>query len=212
MVLTEGFDLPAIACISLARPTKQLGLFRQMAGRGLRPAPGKNNLVLIDHAGAVYQHGLLEDPIQWTLHTDQRAKNREHESRSRSQTSRLVECSQCGALRTGGEPCPQCGFMPKRGADAVIFRDGDLARVDRSGKPVASVDPIEQARWHAMLTQIAAERGYAPGWIGHKFKEKFGRWPAARITPRAPTPEVLSWVRSRQIAFAKSRQNNKVAA
>ena len=41
MVLTEGFDLPAIGCIVLARPTKQLGLFRQMAGRGLRPAPGK---------------------------------------------------------------------------------------------------------------------------------------------------------------------------
>jgi DNA repair protein RadD len=39
MVLTEGFDLPAIGCIVLARPTKQIGLFRQMAGRGLRPAP-----------------------------------------------------------------------------------------------------------------------------------------------------------------------------
>jgi DNA repair protein RadD len=37
MVLTEGFDLPAIGCIVLARPTKQLGLFRQMAGRGLPP-------------------------------------------------------------------------------------------------------------------------------------------------------------------------------
>ncbi len=52
MVLTEGFDLPTISCIVLARPTKQLGLFRQMAGRGLRPAPGKSNLILIDHSGA----------------------------------------------------------------------------------------------------------------------------------------------------------------
>jgi DNA repair protein RadD len=61
IVLTEGFDLPAIGCIVLARPTKQLGLFRQMAGRGLRPAPGKSNLILVDHSGAVYRHGLLED-------------------------------------------------------------------------------------------------------------------------------------------------------
>ena len=59
MVLTEGFDSPSVACIVLARPTKQLGLFRQMAGRGLRPAPGKNNLILIDHSGAVFRHGLL---------------------------------------------------------------------------------------------------------------------------------------------------------
>lgn len=69
MVLTEGFDCPPVGCIVLARPTKQLGLFRQMAGRGLRPAPGKSNLILIDHSGAVYRHGLLEDPIEWTLDT-----------------------------------------------------------------------------------------------------------------------------------------------
>jgi DNA repair protein RadD len=49
-VLTEGFDLPAISAIVLARPTKQIGLFQQMAGRGLRPAPGKRNLILIDPA------------------------------------------------------------------------------------------------------------------------------------------------------------------
>jgi superfamily II DNA or RNA helicase len=48
MVLTEGFDCPDIGCIILARPTKQMGLFRQMIGRGLRPAPGKTDLVILD--------------------------------------------------------------------------------------------------------------------------------------------------------------------
>ena len=130
MVLTEGFDLPAIGCIVLARPTKQIGLFRQMAGRGLRPAPGKSNLILIDHSGAVYRHGLLEDRIEWTLQTDKRATNPVHESRDQKAVSRLIECSQCGALRTGGEACRHCGFLPKRRADPVIFREGQLARVD----------------------------------------------------------------------------------
>jgi DNA repair protein RadD len=139
MVLTEGFDLPAIGCIVLARPTKQIGLFRQMAGRGLRPAPGKNNLTLIDHSGAVYRHGLLEDRIEWTLETDKRAQNPTHESRDYKEVSRLVECSQCGALRTGGEACPRCGFLPKRRPDAIIFRDGELARVDRYSRAAAPV-------------------------------------------------------------------------
>jgi DNA repair protein RadD len=211
MVLTEGFDLPAISCISLARPTKQLGLYRQMAGRGLRTAPGKSSLILLDHSGAVYRHGLLEDSIEWTLRTDQKAANKAHENRSKSQTSRLLECTQCGAVRTGGEPCRSCGFMPKRGADAIVFRDGDLARLDGKGKPKA--DPVEEALWHAMLTGIAAQRGYKSGWAAHKYKEKFGRWPAMRsVAPREPTPEVSSWVRSRQIAWAKSRHNNRVAA
>lgn len=104
-VLTEGFDLPVIGCIVLARPTKQLGLFRQMAGRGLRPAPNKNNLILIDHSGAVYRHRLLEDRIEWTLEVTERAENPTHAARSRQTTSRLIECTQCAALRTAGEPC-----------------------------------------------------------------------------------------------------------
>jgi superfamily II DNA or RNA helicase len=41
LVLTEGWDLPDLGCIVLARPTKKMGLYRQMVGRGLRPAPGK---------------------------------------------------------------------------------------------------------------------------------------------------------------------------
>lgn len=61
MLLTEGVDVPEASCIILARPTKQLGLYRQMAGRGLRLASDKLNLILIDHAGACFRHGLLED-------------------------------------------------------------------------------------------------------------------------------------------------------
>ena len=208
MVLTEGFDLPEIACIVLARPTKQIGLFRQMAGRGLRPAPGKSNLILIDHSGAVFRHGLLEDPIAWTLDVTKAAKNHAHKSRSQEATSRLIECSHCGALRKGGEPCPHCGFLPKRRPDAIIFREGELARVDRDSMPVQSSDPNERMRWHAMLTHVAMQRGYKPGWVAHKYREKFGTWPAARtITPSEPSPEVVSWVRSRAIAYAKARQN-----
>ena len=58
-----------------------------------------------------------------------------------------------------------------------------------------------------MLTAVAVERGYKPGWVAHKYREKFGDWPQRRyVTPIKPTPEVLSWVRSRDIAWAKSNQ------
>ena len=92
-----------------------------------------------------------------------------------------------------------------------MFRDGDLSLVDRQRRATESIsDPAERIRWHAMLTHIANERGYKPGWIAHKFKEKFGTWPAVRsVAPIAPSAEVLSWVRSRIIAYAKA--NSKVA-
>jgi len=57
-----------------------------------------------------------------------------------------------------------------------------------------------------MLAYTAAERGYKSGWVAHKYREKFGEWPRSNsVTPIKPSPEVLSWVRSRNIAFAKRR-------
>ena len=89
-----------------------------------------------------------------------------------------------------------------------MFRDGDLVlvdRKDRKAKPIS--DPNEQMRWHAMLAYIAAERGYKTGWVAHKFKQKFGHWPPTRsVIAIEPSAEVLSWVRSRNIAYAEAKK------
>jgi DNA repair protein RadD len=77
-VLCEGWDSPDVSCLVLARPTKSMGLYRQMVGRGLRPAPGKRDCVVLDHAGAVFEHGFVDEPVVWTLDTTQRAKNAKH--------------------------------------------------------------------------------------------------------------------------------------
>ncbi|MGQ4514248.1 DEAD/DEAH box helicase family protein [Streptomyces sp. DW26H14] len=58
MVLTEGFDAPQTSCIVIARPTKSPGLYVQMAGRALRPAPGKRDALLLDVMGASTRHKL----------------------------------------------------------------------------------------------------------------------------------------------------------
>jgi hypothetical protein len=31
------------------------------------PAPGKDHALILDHAGAVFAHGFIEDPVIWTL-------------------------------------------------------------------------------------------------------------------------------------------------
>lgn len=58
MVLTEGFDAPHTSCAVIARPTKSPGLYVQMAGRALRPAPGKHDALLLDVMGASTRHKL----------------------------------------------------------------------------------------------------------------------------------------------------------
>jgi DNA repair protein RadD len=212
MVLTEGFDLPSVECIVLARPTKQQGLYRQMVGRGLRPAPGKRWLVVLDHSGAIYRHGCIEDEIEWTLSPDKRAANRAHTTKPVRDTdgsyqSRLVDCKDCGAKRKTGEACVHCGYFPKPPARAVVFEDGDLRLYDRNSRSVTTVNPHDRDRWYAMLLYIAEQRGYKTGWAAHKFEEKFHAWPRRGSSPQPipPSPEVSSWVRSRDIAYAKAR-------
>lgn len=66
-VFDEGFDLPEIEAIQLARPTKSLIKYMQMIGRGLRPAEGKKNALVLDHGGLVAEHDLVEIERNWTL-------------------------------------------------------------------------------------------------------------------------------------------------
>jgi DNA repair protein RadD len=208
MVLTEGWDMPPVSCCILARPTKKMGLYRQMIGRCLRPAEGKANAIVLDHSGAVFRHGFVEDDVLWTLDPDKRAISPKHAARlANGNRSRLLECKQCGSVRVAGEACAHCGFLPKRRGDAVIFRDGDLVSLDRrASTPV--FDPLDRAMWLAMLTHIGQSRGYSPKWPRVQYKKKFSVWPAWGASPQPipPAPEVLSWVRSRMIAYAKAHE------
>lgn len=207
-VLTEGWDMPEVGCCVLARPTRKLGLYRQMVGRVLRPAPGKTDAIVIDHSGAVHRHGFAEDRVEWVLAPDRHAENKAHATRgARGSTSNLIDCPKCHALRVGGEACRHCGWRPTPRAQHVSVVDADLAQINRDRTAAATIaEPIQLAAWHAQLTHIAQSRGYRPGWAAHKYREKFGTWPRSRwVTPIEPTPEVLAWVRSRMIAFAKAR-------
>ena len=187
MVLTEGWDLPAVSCAILARPARKMGLYRQMVGRVLRPAPGKVDAIVLDHSGAVFRHGFVEDRVEWTLDPDRRAESPVHRKRGEP-SSRLIECKNCGVVRIAGEACWHCGFLPQRAARRVEFHDGELGIVDRARRAHGNIyDPAERARWHAMLVHIASERGYKPGWVAHQYKQKFGSWPPWRQSPR-PLP------------------------
>jgi DNA repair protein RadD len=59
-VLTTGFNAPAVDLIAMLRPTKSAGLYVQMAGRGTRLAPGKENCLVLDFAGNVSRHGPID--------------------------------------------------------------------------------------------------------------------------------------------------------
>ncbi len=71
-VLTTGFNAPAVDLIAMLRPTKSAGLYVQMAGRGTRLAPGKDNCLVLDFAGNVARHG----PVDAVTPQDGQARRR----------------------------------------------------------------------------------------------------------------------------------------
>jgi superfamily II DNA or RNA helicase len=183
MVLTEGWDQPSVSCLVLARPTKSLGLYRQMVGRVLRPHPesGKLDALILDHSGATFEHGFVEDPIEWTLFEDRRAENKAHKARGTPHAPSLTTCPECSAVRFEGRPCPVCNWRPTPKSRSVEVADGELGWFARNRKAnAAKFSPDDQRQFHRELTGIASARGYKPGWIAHKYREKFGTWPPAR--------------------------------
>lgn len=62
-ILTTGFDYPDIDCIGMLRPTASPGLWVQMLGRGTRPAPDKENCLVLDFAGNTRRLGPINDPV-----------------------------------------------------------------------------------------------------------------------------------------------------
>jgi hypothetical protein len=90
-----------------------------------------------------------------------------------------------------------------------------LVEVDRTGKGKRDTLPgfvamhgelIPHRQFYAELLGHARERGYSDGWAAHQYFRKIGSWPKSNgVVPAAPSYEVASWIRSRQIAYAKAR-------
>ncbi len=98
-VLTTGFDNPSIDLIAMMRPTMSTGLYIQMAGRGLRIAPGKESAQLLDYVGNVTRHGLIDDPDIYT----------ERKGGGPAPTKKCPECKARAPL--AARSCGACGFI-----------------------------------------------------------------------------------------------------
>src|SRR5690606_35164919 len=58
--MMTGTNVPIIDLVAFCRPTQSAGLYVQMAGRGLRLYPGKENCLFLDFAGVVRKHGPID--------------------------------------------------------------------------------------------------------------------------------------------------------
>lgn len=196
--LTTGVDAD-VRCVVLARPTRSEMLFVQMIGRALRPAAGKAEALILDHADNHARHGFVTDIQHHHLLDGKAVKNATRKEKGEKMPK---ECSSCGALRSGRE-CLSCGFVASRQSE-IEAEAGELVEV-KSRKPKATSE--EKQRWWSELLSVAGSRGRSRGWASHAYKEKFGVWPRGLSDDRrAPEADVIGFVKHKDIAFANRRQ------
>ncbi|MGB5831581.1 MAG: DEAD/DEAH box helicase, partial [Thiohalocapsa sp.] len=125
-IVSEGTDIPVVAGAVLLRHTQSLGLYLQQVGRTLRPFPGKERAVILDHVGNVYRHGLPDEDRDWALDQEKRSKRKK---KRKEVGERRVKCLRCNAMHLPGPACPNCGFAyPEQ--RLIAFREGELQEVD----------------------------------------------------------------------------------
>lgn len=167
-LISEGFDVPAMEAVILARPTQSLTLFIQQSMRAMRPDknhPDKK-AVIIDHVGNVFRHGMPDEDREWTLEIK---KKKARQSREIG----IKTCPQCYQAHYSASRCPLCGFeysvaardeMPKE-KKGELLKIEDVQRKERRQE-------VGRARTVEELEQIAIKRGYSMRWVSHTAKWK----------------------------------------
>jgi DNA repair protein RadD len=173
-LISEGLDVPSVGAVILLRPTESLALAMQQIGRGMRPAPGKACLSVLDHAGNCLRHGLPESEREWTLDGAPKRDAAAHAFGWRCDACGCFNgldaeaCEECGAARPIGK-----GRRPPEEMDGALreLSPDDVARIAR----LSYRQFLARPRTEGELRAYAAAHGYKRGWVWHRLHEQHAR-------------------------------------
>jgi superfamily II DNA or RNA helicase len=206
MLLTEGWDCPAVDCIVVLRPTKVRSLYCQMVGRGTRLCDGKDHLLLLDFLWHTERHELCH-PAHLICENEEVAKK---------MTENIEEA---------GCPVDIEAAEAKAKEDVIAEREEALAKklAEMKNRKRKLVDPLQ----FEMSIQAEDLANYVPafGWeMGPPSEkqvqtlEKLGIFPdeiesagkAAKLLDRLDKRRYEGLTTPKQIRFLESRGFNHV--
>lgn len=169
-VFIEGWDVPEIEDVVLARTFGVTGAFLQAIGRGLRPSPatGKTHCRVIDLRGAVYLHGLPDEERVWSL--------KGKAVRRAERLTALMRCPDCLAIFRPAKTCPRCGASCRAAPKIprVLSRPEKLERFSALPQVVRDHRYVERLEFIAR-TRMRMSDKQATDWARRQFAKRFGR-------------------------------------
>ncbi len=191
--LTEGVDVPAAETCVIARSVGHPSTYLQMAGRVLRPAPGKTEAVLIDLSGASLLHGLPTEDRNYSLCG---------KPIGRKSDVGVRVCMGCGYtyLSVPG-PCPSCGFVMKQKKKEVKIYDSELREV------YAGIDTPTASKGKELqrLVRLVESKNWNLSWALKKYKELF--FESAPVW-RIPVESRIRWF-DEMVSYARKNGHKK---
>lgn len=140
-VATEGFDVPGVGCVAMARPTKSRSLYAQMVGRGTRPTPGvvdgpetpedrrgaiaasgKPHCHVIDFAGNSGQHRLVHATDILGGDDPEKVRDRAHEIIDKGVTNDVSEAIEIAKVEIEEEELKEKSRRSHVRADTVKYQ------------------------------------------------------------------------------------------
>lgn len=175
-IISEGVDIPIVTTAILLRPTKSLSLYLQQPGRCLRPYPGKEHAIILDHVGNVFTHGPVDLVREWSLDgEDKKKKNGD------GPPILFWQCKYCYTINEKlRQYCFTCG-RPKESAKRFIDEiDGELKRIESERLEFQYQEQVrrDKRREEGMaqtledLYAIAKKRGYKPAWARMRYNAR----------------------------------------
>ena len=110
--------MPSIDLVALLRPTLSPGLYLQMVGRGARIAEGKLECLVLDFAGNVDRHGLIDD-----LRVSSPSSSHSPDDTCGDAPARVTMCKSCRTFNhISCQTCTSCG-APLKSENAEVRLD-----------------------------------------------------------------------------------------
>ncbi len=209
--LAKGFDVTDIKIGVCARPyRKSLSGHIQQMGRVMRPHPGKEYAVWLDHAGNLTR--FWEDQVEVFAHGVQELEDGKLDAKVRKEPTEKekaeIKCTACGYMFRG-RVCPSCG-SERRAMSNVLSVQGQM--VEFGGTKSSDWMSDKRLVWWEIV-QISKDRkrgdlAAAERFAKAQYKNLTGDWPkwkfheAIHVEPRMVTQNKI---KQQVIKYAKSK-------
>lgn len=171
-IISEGTDIPVVGCAIFLRKTKSLAKYLQQAGRVLRPYPGKEYSIILDHVGNLELHGFPDDDREWSL--DGRVKKSKQPDEFFMRT-----CPNCYACyKSSLKACPVCGCEQSiKSKQEIEYVEAELVERERAAAKEKAESKRKAANKFQQLVELGKRRGYPNpyAWAKHVFNARMKR-------------------------------------